>query len=53
MKKIIIPLRDLLLGILFYGIFTPLAFIFRVAGRDKLNRKFPCDTESYWTNHNP
>jgi hypothetical protein len=37
----------LLLAVLFYGVFTPLALFFRVIGRDALHRRRR-QTESYW-----
>jgi hypothetical protein len=40
---------QLMLAILFYGIFTPIALCFRLVGRDVLRRKFPLQTDSYWT----
>ena len=38
----------LILGILFYLIFTPIAMIFRIIGRDPLERKFDKNAPSYW-----
>src|SRR5436305_1731572 len=38
----------LLLGVLFYGIFTPVALVFRVIGRDALQRRYRPDQSSYW-----
>ena len=38
------------LALLFYLVFTPLALLFRVIGRDALNRHSQPDTNSYWTN---
>jgi hypothetical protein len=37
----------LILGFLYYGIFTPLGFLRRLAGRDPLNRRGP-GAASYW-----
>src|SRR5438309_4580317 len=38
------------LAVLFYGLFTPLALAFRLAGRDALRlRRAPDGTASYWT----
>jgi hypothetical protein len=37
-----------MLGIVYYGIFTPLAVIFRVIGRDPLGRRGPNATDTYW-----
>ena len=36
-----------ILGVIFYGVFTPLAFFFRAQGRDPL-RRWPTVTDSYW-----
>ena len=38
----------LVLGFLFYGLFTPLAFVFRVLGRDALGLKRRADAPTYW-----
>ena len=41
----------LLLATFYFGIFTPLAIVFRLIGRDTLNRRFDVDAESYWITH--
>ena len=41
----------LLLTIFYFGLLTPLALVFRLIGRDTLNRKFDPDTDSYWITH--
>lgn len=38
----------LLLGLLFYGILTPMGLVMRLIGRDALRLKRPA-TDSYWT----
>jgi len=38
----------LFLSILFYLIFTPIALIFRLIGKDPLSRKFEKESSSYW-----
>lgn len=38
----------LLLATFYFGILTPLAIVFRLIGRDTLNRRFDADAESYW-----
>lgn len=38
----------LILGILYYVIFTPLALIFRLIRRDALDRKWDKNATSYW-----
>jgi hypothetical protein len=40
-------ISNALLAVLYYGLFTPLGGLLRVAGRDPLRRKRPAD-ESYW-----
>ena len=39
----------LLLALVFYGIFTPIALIFKLIGRDALTRRFRSDLGTYWT----
>ncbi len=38
----------LLLIIVYYGIVTPIAVVFRLIGRDALQRRMPDDAETYW-----
>ncbi len=38
-----------LLACLFYGLFTPIAFIFRLAGRDVLGLRARPEQATYWT----
>jgi hypothetical protein len=38
----------LLLVVVFYGVFTPIALLFRLMGRDALERRFRPDRDSYW-----
>ncbi len=40
-------ISHLLLALLFYAVFTPLGIVFRLAGRDVLNRRRP-GGETYW-----
>jgi hypothetical protein len=43
-----------LLATFYFGIVTPLAIVFRLIGRDPLNREFDPDIDSYWiTHHQP
>lgn len=37
-----------LLGIVFFGLFTPIGLVFRILGRDALQRSFEADAETYW-----
>ena len=41
------------LGIMFYGVFTPVAFIFKLIGRDPMTRKFDPNAQTYWVEHDP
>lgn len=43
-----IALSYALLALLFYGLFTPVALVFRLVGRDALCRRFDPGAESYW-----
>jgi len=38
----------LLLGLVYYGILTPVGLIFRLIGRDALSRRFQADVPTYW-----
>lgn len=42
-------LSYVILGALFFGLFAPIALVFRLIGRDPLKRKLEPDAESYWT----
>lgn len=39
----------LVLGVIFYGLFTPVAWLFRLAGRDALLLKPKPRAETYWS----
>jgi hypothetical protein len=41
-------MSHLLLAVLFYGIFSPVALAFRLIGRDALARRFRPDLQTYW-----
>ena len=41
-------MTKLILGILFYGLFTPLGVCFRILSRDALCLKLQPETDSYW-----
>ena len=38
----------IILVLIFYGLFTPLALWFRIIGRDALRQKLDPDADSYW-----
>jgi hypothetical protein len=42
-----------LLGLIFYGIVTPIGLLLRLSGRDPMNRKFDRQAKSYWIEHEP
>jgi len=39
------------LGVVYFGLFTPIALIFRLVGRDALSRKFDREASTYWRPH--
>ena len=41
------------LGLLYYGIFTPIALAFRLIGRDALNRSADPGAKTYWEPYRP
>jgi len=40
-----------IMGLIFYGLFTPVAVIFKVMGRDTMTRKFDPAAKTYWVEH--
>jgi hypothetical protein len=43
----------LVLGVLYFGVLTPVAFLMRLAGRDPLQRRLDRAAASYWVPHEP
>ncbi len=41
----------LVMMIFFFGVVTPIALIFRLAGRDLMHRRLDPTAKSYWTEH--
>jgi len=41
------------LGVIFYGVFTPIGFVMRFAGRDTMKRRFEPTAPTYWIGRNP
>ncbi len=41
-------LSYVIMGLLFFGMITPVAIFFKIIGRDKLDRKFEPEATSYW-----
>lgn len=48
-----IVVANVIFGLLFYGIFTPMGLFMRVIGRDALSLKFKRGTASYWIDAPP
>lgn len=46
-------LSHLALVLVYYGVFTPIAFLLRLAGRDALTRRFDRRAASYWEPYDP
>ncbi|MBJ18095.1 MAG: hypothetical protein GY910_24730 [bacterium] len=46
-------LSYLIMGLLFFGMITPLGLVFRLIGKDPLNRCFESDRQSYWSDPRP
>ena len=49
-SKMISPI---VLGVLFYGVLTPVGAIIRLTGKDPLRLKFDPDADSYWIPRKP
>ena len=43
----------LVLGIIFYGVFTPIGLVMRMAGRDIMKRRFEPGAPTYWVERDP
>jgi hypothetical protein len=41
------------LAVIYFLVFTPVAVLFRLIGRDVLNRKFDRGAETYWESYKP
>ena len=41
------------LGVIFYGVFTPVAWVMRLAGRDAMCRRLDPAAASYWVKRDP
>ena len=42
-------ISNLLLAVIFYGVFTPYGFVMRLMGRDKLQLRLDSKAPTYWT----
>ena len=43
----------LALAVVYYGVITPIALVFRLIGRDAMNRRFDRDATTYWEPYDP
>lgn len=43
----------IVLGVIFYGVFTPIAWGMRLAGRDALKRRWDAEASTYWQDRDP
>lgn len=43
----------LIMGLLFFGVFTPMAVLFRLQGKDSLRLRRDPDARSYWLDRHP
>jgi hypothetical protein len=43
----------IVLGLVFYGVFTPVALVMRLAGRDAMHRRWDRDAPTYWVDRDP
>jgi hypothetical protein len=41
------------LGVMFYGLFAPIGWAMRLAGRDVLKRRYEREARSYWVERSP
>lgn len=41
------------MGVIFFGVLTPVAMLMRLRGRDALHRKFDSRSASYWISRDP
>ena len=43
----------IVLAVMFYGMFTPVAFVMRLAKRDALKRRYDAQATTYWVRRDP
>ena len=46
-------LSHVFLGLVFFGVLTPVGLVFRLRGRDSLKRRFDPQAKTYWVPHRP
>jgi predicted membrane metal-binding protein len=50
LNKVVSPI---VMGVIYFGLFTPIATAMRLRGRDVLQRRFDPACDSYWINRDP
>jgi len=50
MNRIVSPV---VMGVIYFGLFTPIAVAMRLRGRDALQRRFDAKLDSYWIKRDP
>ena len=50
MNRIVSPV---VMGVIYFGLFTPIAVAMRLRGRDALHRRFDAKLDSYWIKRDP
>ena len=50
MNRIVSPF---VMGVIYFGLFTPIAVAMRLRGRDALHRRFDAKLDSYWIKRDP
>lgn len=48
MEKLYKELEIIVLGIVFFGLVTPISLFLKLVGRDTLKRQFNSEIKSYW-----
>ena len=46
-------MSHVVVGIVFFGVVTPIALLFRLTGRDPMQRKLDREASTYWTRRSP
>ena len=46
-------LFPILIGLIYYGLFTPIGWLFRLIGRDTMHRSFDKKAATYWHTRGP
>ena len=50
LNRVVSPI---VLGVIFYGVFVPTAWVIRLAGRDAMKRRFEPAARTYWVDREP